>query len=236
MGNYLAHSFLASLPPFERDELLALGREARFPRGRPLARIGARGDDAFLITSGFVKVLADSAEGRTILLAVRMPGDLVGELAVLDGGSRTASVQAASLVTATVISAAALAGHMAARPAVATAVRDTISARLREAIDYRIEMDNAAPVRRRLARGLCLLAERCGTPAPDGTVIAAPLSQADLSCLISTTEQSLRRSLAALREEKLLRWEYRKAIITDLERLREVAGIRPALLGARSAA
>jgi len=205
-----------------------------FARAKPLARIGARGDEAFLITSGFVKILADSAEGRTILLAVRMPGDLVGELAALDGRPRTASVQAASQVTATVISAAAMTEHMSNRPVVAAAVRDTLTARLREAVEYRIELDNAAPVLRRLARGLCLLAERCGRPAPDGTLIAAPLSQADLSCLVSTTEQSLRRALATLRGSGAVRWEYRTAVITDLDRLREIAGIRLAMPGRRS--
>jgi DNA-binding GntR family transcriptional regulator len=61
---------------------------------------------------------------------------------------------------------------------------------------------------------------------PDGVLITAPLSQADLSSLIATTEQSVRRALSALRGDGLVRWEYRRTIITDPGRLHELAGIR----------
>ena len=72
-----------------------------------------------------------------------------------------------------------------------------IAARLREATAHRVEVNNSAPVLRRLARALCILADQYGVPVDEGVLIAAPLSQADMGSLISTTEQSVRRALDA---------------------------------------
>jgi CRP-like cAMP-binding protein len=231
MNEYLPHSFLASLPARERAEFLTLGAERRFTRNEPLTRVGELGHEAFTIISGCVKIFADSVDGRSILLAVRMAGDLVGELAVLDGRLRSATAKAADTVTARAISATELTDYLAANPVASTAVRDMIAARLREATAHRIEVNNSAPVLRRLARALCILAEQYGVPVPEGVLIAAPLSQADMSSLIATTEQSVRRALSGLRGEGLVRWDYRKTVITNLGRLREVAGVHSAVPG-----
>ena len=100
-------------------------------------------------------------------------------------------------------------------------------ARLREATQKRIQVNNAAPVPRRLAWALCLLGERYGVPVADGVLIDAPLSQADIASLISTTEQSVRKALAGLRDEGVVRRTYRRTVITDLERLQEIASSAP---------
>lgn len=231
MNGYARISFLASLPAGERAEFLGLGATRRFSRDQPLTRIGEPGREAFVITDGYVKIFADSAEGHPILLAVRAPGDLVGELAALDGRLRSATAKAANAVSVRVISAADLNDFLAGHPAAALAVRDTIAARLREATAHRIALNNSAPVLRRLASALCMFGQEHGIGVPDGVLIAVPLSQADMSSLIATTEQSVRRALAALRGQGLVRWDYRKTVITDLAGLREAAGLSPAPAG-----
>jgi len=223
LSDYLPRSFAASLPVRERGELLALGNVRRYARNQPLTRVGEQGHEAYLITDGCVKVYGDSADGRQVLLAVRMAGDLVGELAVLDGQPRSAAARAAGPVTVRAIGAAELAAYLAARPAAANAIRDSIAARLRESVQQRIEVNSGAPVIRRLARALCILGEQHGVAVADGVLIAAPLTQADLGSLIVTTEQSIRRALRWLRAAGLVRWEYRRTVITDPAGLREAA-------------
>jgi CRP/FNR family cyclic AMP-dependent transcriptional regulator len=173
---------------------------------------------------GYVKIFADSVDGRLVLLSVRMPGDLVGELAALDGQLRSATGRAAGPVIARAIGATALNAYLAAHPAAGRAVRDRIAVRLREATQERIQVNNAAPVPRRLAWALCLLGERYGVPVPDGVLVDVPLSQADIASLIATSEQSVRKALSGLRAEGVVRWTYRKTVITDLGRLQEIAG------------
>ena len=142
------------------------------------------GTEAFLIMRGCVKILADSADGRLVLLSVRMPGELIGELAPLDGQARSATGRAAGPVVTRAIGASALNEYLAAHPAADLAVRNRIVARLREATQKRIQVNNAAPVPRRLAWALCLLGERYGVPVAGGVLIDAPLSQADIASLI----------------------------------------------------
>jgi CRP-like cAMP-binding protein len=172
---------------------------------------------------GCVKIFADSVDGRLVLLSIRMPGDVVGELAVLDGHLRSATGRAAGPVVARAIGATALNGYLAAHPAADRAVRDRIASRLREATQERIQVNNAAPVPRRLAWALCLLGERYGVPVADGLLVDVPLSQADIASLIATSEQSVRKALSGLRAEGVVRWTYRKTVITDLDRLQEIA-------------
>jgi CRP/FNR family cyclic AMP-dependent transcriptional regulator len=200
-----------------------LGTERRFARDEILFRIGEPGTEAFLIVRGCVKIFADSVDGRLVLLSIRMPGELVGELAPLDGQLRSATGRAAGPVTARAIGAKVLNGYLAAHPAANRAVRDRIAARLREAAQERIQVINAAPVPRRLAWALCLLSERYGVPVPDGVLVDVPLSQADIASLLATTEQSVRKALAGLRAEGVVRWTYRKTVITDPGKLRDIA-------------
>jgi CRP/FNR family cyclic AMP-dependent transcriptional regulator len=155
-----------------------------------------------------------------------MAGDMVGELSVLDGEPRSATVQAATVMRVRSVAAAQLREFAKSRPAVGAALQRSVTAKLREAIRDRIEL-NGVPVVTRLARVIWKLGCTCGAEAPDGVVISA-LSQADLAALAGTTEQSVRRALAALRKEGLVRSEYRRIVVTDMDRLRLLATGRPA--------
>jgi CRP/FNR family transcriptional regulator, cyclic AMP receptor protein len=213
-------SLLASVPEAERLDLLRLGRPRRYDRGELLARSGEPGRWAFLIIDGCVKITGESAEGHPALLAIRISGDLVGELSVLDGEPRSASIQAATPLRTRIIPAAELLGFMADRPVAAAALQNSVAAKLREAIRDRIEL-NGAPVTLRLAKVIWKLGRTCGIETPDGVLISA-FSQADLGALAGTTEQSIRRALTTLRGEGLVRSDYRKLLITDMQGLRKM--------------
>jgi CRP/FNR family cyclic AMP-dependent transcriptional regulator len=219
--SWTPRSLLASVPETDRLALLRLGRPRRYERGDTLARSGEPGGSAFLIIDGCVKITGESAEGHPALLAIRISGDIVGELSVLDGEPRSASIQAATPLRTRIISAAELRQFLATRPATAAALQNSVAGKLREAIRDRIEL-NGAPVILRLARVIWKLGRTCGTETRDGVLISA-FSQADLGALAGTTEQSIRRALATLRSEGMVRSEYRKLLITDMRRLREMA-------------
>jgi CRP/FNR family cyclic AMP-dependent transcriptional regulator len=205
---------------------MRMGSSRTYARGDILMGIGQLGTDVYLITRGCVKVIGDTFEGSQALLAVRMAGDLVGEIAFLDRKPRSATVSAAGLVTARVIPAASLHEHMSASPTTAAAVQAAVTAKLRETVRDRIDFNNGAPVATRLARAIYKLATVYGLEVPEGVLITAPLSQADLCSLIGTTEQSVRRSLAAFRDDGLVQVHYRRLIITDVGRLEKMAGAR----------
>jgi CRP/FNR family cyclic AMP-dependent transcriptional regulator len=221
-GGWPTRSLLASIPALERLGLLQMGHPRRYDRGDILMRHGEPGHEAFLIIEGCTKITGDNPEGHPALLAVRMAGDMVGELSILDGQPRSATVQAASLTRVQVMSGTDLRGFLAHHPVTEAAVQASVTAKLREAIRDRIEL-NGAPVTLRLTRVIWKLGNACGTTVPEGVLISAPLSQADLSSLVGTTEQSIRRTLSTLRDLGLVRSRYRELVITDMDRLREMA-------------
>ncbi|WP_051767079.1 cyclic nucleotide-binding domain-containing protein [Saccharothrix syringae] len=85
------------------NALLDSGGEAAYEPGQVLLRTGDDGTHVVLVLTGAVKVQADD-ELTPALLGVQSAGDLVGEMAVLDGGPRSATVVTCGHVTARLIS------------------------------------------------------------------------------------------------------------------------------------
>lgn len=224
---------MASLTETDRAAFLALGTARGFDRGSVLMRFGETGCEAHLITGGCVKVLGADPHGHTTLLAIRMPGDIVGELSVLDGRPRSATVMAAAPTRVRAISGTVLRGLLRSRPAIGTAVQNSVNAKLREAIGHRTAT-TGAPVVKRLVRVLEKLGRYCGKRTGEGLVITAPLSQADLAALVGTTEQSIRRALASLRGSGLLITRYRQLVITDTARLAAMSQDAPGRTGGQA--
>jgi len=89
----------ATLPPENRLELAGLLKEKTFPANQPVFWLGERGDEFYIVRSGKVNVSAPDEAGKEVLLATLGPGHFFGEISLLDGGPRTATVRAASDTT-----------------------------------------------------------------------------------------------------------------------------------------
>src|SRR6266536_3630915 len=117
------------LDPRLREELLALGPRRDYRAGQRLLMEGAATTHVFLIVTGVVKVTATAKERGPAVLAMRHEGDLVGELAAMDGSPRSASVVACRQVTAHEIGRAAFLAFRD-RPGVSPVVSSTVNDRL----------------------------------------------------------------------------------------------------------
>lgn len=83
----------SKLPEANRTELTELLRARQFPANQPIVWIGEQGDDFYVIQSGKVSVSCPDESGKEVILATLGPGHFFGELSLLDGGPRTASVR-----------------------------------------------------------------------------------------------------------------------------------------------
>lgn len=189
--------FLASLDEDARAELEAAGRRRRYRPGSALFRQGERGASVVVLLEGRTKVLFDPGDGNEVLLSVRGPGELLGELAALDGEAteRLATVRAVDSVTALVVPATQLQVFAERHPHTAMAVLRTLADRIRAADRRRAEVASVDAARR-LARLLLDLDEEHG----DGL----PLSQAELGSLIGASRESVARALGTLRAAGLV--------------------------------
>ena len=112
----LARSFLSRLAEPEREALLRIGIRRTFAAGAVLLFQDEQDDRVILILAGRVKVIRANKDSHELLLAIRDPGDLLGELAFIDGLPRVATVTALEEVEALVMTAGVLREHLRVEP------------------------------------------------------------------------------------------------------------------------
>jgi signal transduction histidine kinase len=129
--------FLRSVPLFsglhreDLDRLSELMQERRFAAGQELFREGEEGDWAYVIRQGSVEIVKTS-RGKTVLLAERGAGELIGELALLEETRRMAGARAVSDCRALCLSKDQLNTLLASSPGAARAMLRTVITRLRD--------------------------------------------------------------------------------------------------------
>src|SRR6516164_3081619 len=89
-----SHNVLSGLPREFADDLLARAPALSLKRGQTLFQSGAAGNGCFWLEEGVLKVSVTSVQGTERILAILGPGSIVGELAMIDGLPRSATVQA----------------------------------------------------------------------------------------------------------------------------------------------
>ncbi len=172
-----------------------------------------------IIVSGRAKVSYFTDEGREVLLAVRGPGDLLGELAALDGEPFSATVTALEDVDALVMTAEQFRAVLKEEPDVALSLFKTLSRRLRDADRKRVEFAAYDSVGR-VASRLVELAETFGEDTYDGLRISLSLSQEELAGWTGSSREAVAKALQSLRNKDLIETHRRGVTVKDLEGLR----------------
>ncbi|MDF2733114.1 MAG: helix-turn-helix protein [Desertimonas sp.] len=217
----MSDSPLAALTPDERTTLDGLGGVRRHRRGAFLILEGDRNDHVLIVRTGRLKIVRTSTEGRDVLVAVRGPGELVGELTALAGSDppRAASVVALDDVVVQVIPSADFLRFVEGHPALSFGLLRQLAARVREATARHSDVVGY-DVLHRVARALLEEANRDGQVVEGGTAVGAGLSQDDLAGLVAASSKSVGRSLAVLRSLGLVSTGRRSIVINDLDGLR----------------
>ncbi len=172
-----------------------------------------------ILLIGRVKVSRVSDDGRELILRVRDPGDVLGELAFIDGHPRLATVTALEPVTALVIPSRAFRAHLERTPRVAVALLEVVTRRFRETTLKR-EQFTASDTIGRLAARIVELADRYGTPTDAGIVVTLPLSHEELGGWTGASRAGVAHAFRTLRELGWVHTERRRVLVRDLQALR----------------
>jgi CRP-like cAMP-binding protein len=197
------------------------GHVRRFRRGQALFTEGDVAERVFLIETGRVLISCTSADGREIVLGLRGPGDIIGELSALDGEARSATAIVVADVEAVVARGSTLARALEQIDA-AHELIGILADRLRDADRKRLEfatMDTLG----RVAERLLELASGFGSPGPDGLVVELPLSQQQLASWCGASRESTVKALGTLRALNTISTGRQSLVIHDLEALRRHA-------------
>jgi CRP/FNR family transcriptional regulator len=200
----------------ERISQVAVPRS--FPRGTRVFHEGDPGDACYIVRSGSCRVTREHPDGRAITLANLGPGAIFGELAMLDGEARSASVEATEDAELLALPAGDMRALIRSQPAMAEKLVVALTRRLREA-NERIARQSFQTVPSRVAGVLDqLLAEDRATPAMrDGVTIR--LRQADLAQLAGTSRESVSRFLATLERAGVVQVGRGRVTVLEPDRL-----------------
>ncbi|WP_271219500.1 Crp/Fnr family transcriptional regulator [Streptosporangium carneum] len=216
-------SLLGSIPFEDRRALLNLGALRQYGAGESLLVEGDTSTFVLLLLDGCVKITAVTENGRTALLAIRVGGDVIGELAAMDQAPRIATATAVGAVVANRIGAADLREFLTGHPATAIALGSVVAAKLRWATRRRVDF-GGHEVKGRLARVLIELLGSYGKETREGFEITVSLTQPELAGIIGASEPAVHRALADLRHQGVVMTRYRKLLILDLDALTALAG------------
>ncbi len=178
------------------------------PAGALVFVEGDAGDALYLVADGAVKVFVDTEAGREVLLSLERAGSYFGELSMIDGRPRSASVMTVERTRLLVITRAAFSRCLARRPDVAYRVIAAMANRVRHLTDSVCDLATA-DVRRRAVNALLRLAE----PAPGGWRIVARPSQQEIADMIGASREMTGRVLRELRQANLIRFAGREIVL-----------------------
>lgn len=213
---------MARLPEDEQAALRRLGVRRSFPSGAVLMFQDEHDERLVLLLAGRVKVTRVSDGEHELLLAIRGEGELLGELAFIDGLARVATVTALEPVDAAVIAGEEFRAYLQGHPAVAVALLESLSARFREATVKRLQFA-ASDTLGRLASRIVELAEAYGEQQGEDLSVAMPISQEELAGWTGASRAGVAQSLQMMRRLGWISTDRRSILIHDLDSLRDRA-------------
>lgn len=209
----------------ELSAIAALSQRKRYDIHDIVVQLSDPGAEMFVVVEGHVKVVSAGADGRDTALAILGPGDEFGEVSLLDGGPRSATVQTLERCELIVIRREPFLRFLESSPKTAIELLRVLSGHLRR-LTERSEDIAFLRVGGRLAKRLAGLAEKFGQKQPDGSLrIPFKLSQQEIGELVSATRESANKQIKMWEQAGLLSQQSGHIIVHQLEALRDHGGI-----------
>jgi CRP/FNR family transcriptional regulator len=208
----------SELSPDELERISRVSVARSFPAGVRVFHEGDHSDACYLVRKGDLRVTREHPDGRAIALATLGPGDLFGELAMLDGEARSASVETLTDSELLALPAADVRRLLADHPEISVKLIGALTKRLRET-NERVARQSFQTVPSRVAGVLTqLIAEESASVGRQGITIR--MTQADLAQLAGTSRESVSRFLATLERAGVVRVGRGRVTVVEPRRLR----------------
>jgi CRP-like cAMP-binding protein len=211
-------ALIASWDAAELQDLLERAQLCPMKKGDVLLHQGDAGDYLIILLDGTIRVSMVASNGREIILDYLEPGAVIGEIALLDGGERTASVTALGEGKYLKLGAKAFRDVLEKHPSVAWRLLRVMARRLRNA-NNTIESDRAYASGPRLARTLQRLMQK----GAEGAALRLDLSQSELGAFAGISRENINRQLGAWADVGIVSLESGRVRVLDRDVLEEIA-------------
>jgi len=200
----------ADLGPDALKRIAGLCHTQHLAAGETLFQKGDEGNALFGIRRGQIRIESGASDGSRLTLNFQGPGDVFGEIAVLDGQTRSADAVAAEPTELFVLRREDFLAYLEREPKVAIKLLELVCRRIRQASE-RMEESMLQPLPVRMARRLCALAEDYGSEVH--------ISQEQLGIYVGAARESVNRQLQLWRRDGILQLKRGRIELLNLKRL-----------------
>ena len=213
----------AGLRPQELDELAQVSWTKRLPARAELFHKGDEGSQVYIVVSGRLRVATTSADGDDVLFNILDPGEVFGELALLAGGERTATVTAIEDCELVGLDRRDFLPLLRRNPDLAVRLLEIVAERLRRISEF-VEDTVFLSLSARLAKKLAALAREYGRETSEGIRIELKVSQQELGHMVGTSRESVNKQLRVWQDAGILENEGGYVTIRRMRSLEALAG------------
>ena len=207
-----------AMRPNERDAVLAGAGTRRFDKNAAVMRRGEDATGMMVILQGKLRVSVISPEGQEVSLGMLGPGDVLGEMALLDGGTRSADVNAVEECVVLTIQRAHFLELLRNNADLCLRLVRVLSQRVRQSNAF-LEEIATLDLGARLGRLLARLAGSYGKEEGGAIRINMKLSQKDLSTLVIGSREKVNRQLRQWEKDGVLSNEHGYILIHKMTAL-----------------
>jgi len=211
---FQGHALFGKLPQEDLDALLLHARVERYGGGREIFAKGSPGRSMMAIVCGSVRISAPSPAGPDIVLAILHPGEVFGEIALLDGEDRTADARAITDCDLLVLDHRDFVPFLERRADLCILLLKLLCQRLRQT-DRQVEEAMFGRLDGRIAKALVRLAK---AEIPAGNrVIELRITQQELAGMVGATRESVNKQLQVWQSAGVLQLGKRLVVIPDVD-------------------
>lgn len=203
----------------ELTSLAALATLQEVRRRRVIFLPGDPGTSVFFVNGGRVKISRVTRDGKELTLAYRGPGEIFGELCLVDGGPRAEMAEAMENALVTEIPRVEFERLLETHARMGLRLVKTLCERRRE-LENTVEKLVFHDVNAKLAELLLQLADDYGVDDARGTLVAVKITHQEMANLIGSTRETVSLTLSQFKRKKLIATEGRKIILSDREGLK----------------
>jgi CRP-like cAMP-binding protein len=207
-------TLFADLDQKQLNQIAMRVQPRKFAMGVALFHQDMPGTMMYMIETGSVRVVSIGRTGQELTLNVFGPGEIFGELSILDGQPRSASAITLAPTVVWLLSQVDLKDLMREYPTINQAMIQLLVDRVRITA-RRLEAMTFQDVLGRLTYELLSLAERSGVPGEQGIEITIPLTQVDLAAIVGATRESVNKGVSILRTQELIDFDGTRWFIKD---------------------
>jgi CRP-like cAMP-binding protein len=183
---------------------------------------GDPGQAVFFVNGGRVKISKVTRDGKELTLAYRGPGEIFGELVMIDGGPREEMAEAMENALITELERGEFERLVQKEGMIGYRLSKVIAQRRRE-VENKIEQLIFKDVNAKLAELLLRLANEYGIEDSRGTLVSLKITHQEMANLIGSTRETVSLTLSQFKRKGLIQTDGRKVILADREGLRALA-------------